>query len=280
LETGPSYPGESGLQLRRIWQIAPGAPSEPGTLYAGVDEAGLFVSRDFGETWAGVEGFNRHPDRPRWSATQGGTPLHSLLADPLNPKRHWFALSDGGVYRSDDGGDHWKPCVVGLPGISAESPSGSARGVHKIVCGPRDADVLYLQHVEGVFKSVDGGEIWQPIHQGLPSRFGFPICITPSGDLFVAPLDPATRCFMEGRLRVYRLRKGEATWEALDHGLPETPYFGGVLRDAMATDSMEPAGIYFGTTQGDVFHSPDNGLNWNALPGHFSRITTVKTWRL
>jgi hypothetical protein len=277
LETGPSYPTDSGLQLRRIWQIAPGAPSEPDTLYAGVDEAGLFVSRNFGETWSEVEGFNRHPDRERWSGTQGGLPLHTILVDPQNPKRLWVALSDGGVYRTGDAGETWKPCVRGLPG-EENAPSGTMRGVHKIVLDPHNPNRLYLQHTQGVFESTNGGETWVPIHDGLPSLFGFPIAASSNGDLYIVPLDPQTRCFIEGRICVYRRKTGSGEWEPLQKGLPETPYFGGVLRDAFTVDEREPAGIAFGTTQGDVFHSSDGGATWAALPGHFSRITTVKTF--
>jgi photosystem II stability/assembly factor-like uncharacterized protein len=244
-----------------------------------VDEAGLFVSRDFGATWAEVEGFNRHPDRARWSTTKGGLPLHTILVDPQNANRLWVALSDGGAYRTTDAGESWEPCVRGLPGAD-DAPSGAVRGVHKIVLDPRDSERLYLQHTRGVFESVNGGESWTPIHEGLPSRFGFPIAVASNGDLYVIPLDEETRCFIEGKIRVYRRRNGAEEWEPLDQGFPVSLYYGGVLRDALTVDPLEPAGVCFGTTQGDVFHSPDGGQTWNALPGRFSRITTVKTWTL
>lgn len=279
LERGPAYAATSGLALKRIWQIVPGAPSERETLYAGVDEAGLFVSRDRGESWHEVEGLSRHPGRAAWTPSQGGLCLHSILVDPRDPRRLSVAISDGGFFRTLDGGKTWAASHAGLP----RDPGASAdpelqRGVRKVAQDPRDLDTLYLQHRSGVFRSSDGGASWLPIGGGLPGASGFPLGVTGTGDLYVAPMDPETRCFAGGKLSLYRLRNGRGRWEPLSGGLPEAPHFVGVLRDALAVDSLEPAGIYFGTTQGDLFYSADAGESWDRLPGQFSRITTVKAW--
>jgi photosystem II stability/assembly factor-like uncharacterized protein len=145
-----------------------------------------------------------------------------------------------------------------------------------MVADPFAPETLYVQHIEGVFRSTDGGESWSPLNRGLTELFGFPLAVTAAGDLYIAPLDRETRCFSDGRLRLYRLRSGEEVWEPVGRGLPEAPHYVGVLRDALAADARSPAGIYFGTTQGDVFYSADDGENWDRLPGQFSRVTTVR----
>jgi hypothetical protein len=281
LAAGPRYCRESGFRLRRIWQITPGLPAEPDTLYAGVEEAGLFVSRDRGMTWTELEGLTRHPTRPHWSSGGGGLCLHTLLIDPLPLGRMWVAISAVGVFRTDDGGESWKGCNSGLARAwTGEGCSEVGYRVQKMAQHPQDPDTLYLQTHRGVYRSTNGAESWLPIGEGLPSAFGFPICITTTGDLYVVPLESETRCFLDGQPRVYRLRHRTSGWEPMGRGLPVTPHYVGVLRDAMAVDTLEPPGIYFGTTQGDLFYSPDGGEHWHRLPGQFSRILTVKTWVL
>jgi photosystem II stability/assembly factor-like uncharacterized protein len=273
LPHSPRYERERGRCVQRIWQLAEG-PN--GTLYAGVDEAGLFSSGDGGETWRELEGMTRHPSAPGWTPCASGIPVHSLVPHPTDARKLWVAISDGGVFRTADGGESWTACANGLPARSGD-PEGMRRGVHRLAADPFAPETLYVQHIEGVFRSTDGGESWLPLNRGLTELFGFPLAVTAGGDLYIAPLDRETRCFPEGRLRLYRLRHGEAEWEPVGRGLPETPHYVGVLRDALAADSRSPAGIYFGTTQGDVFCSADGGENWYRLPGQFSRVTTVST---
>lgn len=282
IENGPRYSKESGFTLKRIWQIVPGHPSEPDTLYAGVEEAGLFVSRDRGETWEELSGLTSHPTRPGWAPGNGGLCLHSILIDPTNPRRIWVAASAVGVFRSDDGGISWRVCNDGLPAVVTGMPYPEVgRCVHKVVLDPNNANTLYMQFHGGVFKSTDGADSWRPIETGLPGNFGFPIVVTPSGDLFVIPLhSDGERYLIDGRLRVWRSRDRGESWHPLERGLPEQPHYVGVLRDAMAVDTLEPAGIYFGTNMGELFYSPDEGESWRRLPGQFPRITTVKTWVL
>jgi photosystem II stability/assembly factor-like uncharacterized protein len=281
IEAGPRYSKESGFSLKRIWQITPGHSSEPEKLYAGVDEAGLFVSQDNGESWREVDSLTRQPTRPDWRPGGGGLCLHTIVVDRTDHRRLWVAISAVGVFRTDDGGGSWKVCNNGLARGPGDPPVPEIGfGVHKLAQDPWDAETLYLQAAEGVFRTTDGGESWSPLEEGLPSCFGFPLAVAGDGDLSVVPLDPKTRAFPGGRLRVYRLRRGSDRWEVQDRGLPETPHFVGVLRDSLAVDPLEPTGVYFGTTQGDLFYSRDAGDSWNRLPGQFSRITVVKTWVL
>jgi len=281
VERSPAYAAESGFKLNRIWQIVPGPAAQPGTWYAGVEEAGLFVSRDDGRTWTELDGFTRHPTRSQWAPGNGGMCLHTILVDPANPRRIWAAASAIGVFRSDDAGATWKVCNRGLPTVPTGQPVETEVGrcVHKMVLDPARPGVLYQQFHGGVFKSEDGAESWTPIAQGLPSDFGFPMVVTAGGDLFLVPLQSDEQRFVpKGVLKVYRSRDRGRTWKALARGLPTEPRFVGVLRDAMAVDALDPAGVYFGTTMGEVFASADNGGTWTQLPGQLPRITTVKTW--
>jgi hypothetical protein len=277
---GPAYSTESGRKLKRIWQLAAGHPSEPATLYAGVDEAGLFVSRDHGATWSEVAALSNHPTREFWYPGMGGLCLHTILPDPRDPRQLLVAISAVGVFRSDDGGASWITRNQGLPRVPTGSPGPEVgRCVHKMVRDPRDPDTLYQQFHGGVFRSTDGAATWQAIEGGLPSNFGFPMVITGAGELFVIPLDSDVKRYTkDGRLRVYRSRDRGERWEAAGRGLPGEPTYVGVLRDALATDGLEPAGLYFGTTMGDVYASADAGESWRRLPGQFSRISCVKTW--
>ncbi len=276
VRAGPQYPHASGLSLRSIWQITPAAPGQPDTYYAGVDEAGLFVSHDCGLSWQEVLGFNRHPARADWRGSRGGIPLHTILIDPTDPRRLWVAISAAGIFRSEDGGQIWQACNQGVRPVMIEGANGYL--VHKLVLDPRNSNILYLQDFTGVYQSVDGADSWQALEAGLPSTFGFPLCITSTGTRYVVPLDIQTRCFAEGQLRVYRQQPDETVWQPLTTGLPTEPQFAGVLRDALAVDTLEPAGVYMGTTQGELFYSVDAGEQWARLPGQSSRITTLRAW--
>ena len=241
----------------------------------------MFVSRDDARTWTELDGFTRHPTRPQWFPGNGGMCLHTILVDPANPQRLWVAASAIGVFRSDDAGVTWKTCNRGLPAVPTGQPAETevSRCVHKMVLDPQTPGVLYQQFHGGVFKSGDAGESWQPSGDGLPSVFGFPLVVTAAGDLFLVPLLSDEQRFVpDGVLKVYRSRDRGRTWRALARGLPEQPHYVGVLRDAMAADPLDPAGVYFGTTMGEVYYSSDAGENWRQLPGQFPRITTIKTW--
>jgi hypothetical protein len=273
---GPSYSPTSGLNLRSIWQITAGAPSQPETYYAGVDEAGLFVSHDQGFTWQEVEGITHHPDRAQWRASRGGITLHAIAIDPSNPQRMWVAIASAGILRSEDGGASWQACNEGQR-VRANTGAPSYLP-HKLALHPHNPNVLYLQNIDGVYRSIDGADSWQPIEEGLPSTFGFPFAVDHTGNQYVVPLDVNNRCFVAGRVSVYRRRSADTVWQLLENGLPTEPQFVGVLRDALAVDSLEPTGVYMGTTQGELFYSADAGEHWARLPGQLARVTALQAW--
>ncbi|WP_308636828.1 WD40/YVTN/BNR-like repeat-containing protein [Paenibacillus silvisoli] len=285
IENGPSYSPESGFALNRIWQLVPGPASEPDTLYAGAEEAGLFVSYDRGENWRELKGLTSHPTRPNWFPGAGGMCLHTIIIDPGNKQRMWVAMSAVGVFRSEDGGETWKACNRGLSRVPTGQPEDEVGYcIHKMVIDPNDSNTLYMQEHGGVFKSSDGGDSWFPIEEGLTLKgddapFGFPISVSPTGDLFLVPLESSEQRSMKGgKMLVYSMRPGESRWEPIGDVMPDEERHVSVLRDAMTVDSLDPYGLYFGTTSGEVYYSLDRGVTWDRLPGQFSRILTVKPW--
>ncbi len=291
IENGPRYSPESGFKLNRIWQLAPGHPSQPDTLYAGVDEAGLFVSHDRGETWQELDALTKHPTRPDWWAGGGGLCLHTILIHPHNPQRIWVGISAVGVFRSDDGGAAWQSKNKGLLDTHTEQPAGEVGScVHKMVIDRANPDTLYMQEHLGVYRSDDGGDRWVTMEEGLPAAnlhhpewwaFGFPLVQTRAGNLFLVPLESSEqRNVAGGDLRVYRRAAGAAAWEPTAAITPHEPRYTSVLRDALATDDLAEPGVYFGTTGGDLFYTLDEGDSWQRIPGRLPRIFTVKAWTL
>jgi len=283
----PRQPGpQREWSLNRIWQLAPGSTEEPETFYAGTEEAALFVSRDGGSVWSEVSGLTRHPTRPDWGPGAGGMGLHTILVHPANPRRIWVAMSAVGVFRTDDGGETWKVCNQGLARVPTGSPVPEiGYCAHKVALDPHDPEILYMQDHGGVNKSTDGGDSWFPIESGLGTdgdeRFGFPIAISAGGDLYLAPLKSSEhRVMRDGRLVIYRSDNRGKRWEPVRGDfLPATQYVN-VLRDGLAVDRLEPYGVYFGTSSGELFFSLDRGDTWQNLPGRFPRITSVKPWQL
>ena len=276
----PKFAKGSKAELKHIWQIVPGHASQPKTWYAGVDDAALFVSRDDGATWNELTGLTNHPTRPRWVPGFGGLCLHSIVVDPTNAQRVWVGISAVGVFRTDDGGESWKLCNHGLPNVAPDfiKDPDMGRCVHKLVLDPAQPGALCLQFHGGVYKSGDAGESWKKVSAGLPHDFGFPMAAT-ARDLFVVPLVGGdNRVVPDGALKVWRTRDRGRTWRAMTKGLPQKDHFVGVLRDAMTNDPLTPAGIYLGTTGGELFYSKNDGDSWEKLPASFPRITTLKTW--
>lgn len=268
-------------ELKHIWQIVPGHPSQPGTWYAGVDDAALFVSHDDAQTWSELTGLTNHPTRPRWMPGFGGLCLHSILVDPTNPRRLWVGISAVGVFRSDDAGETWKLCNEGLHNVAPDFIPDPEMGrcVHKMVIDPERPGVLYMQYHGGIFKSKNAAESWTRISNGLPNDFGFPMAVSRAGSLYIVPLlSDENRVVPEGALKVWRSRDQGRSWRATTEGLPQKDHFVGVLRDAMAADSLSPGGIYFGTTAGELYWTRNDGDAWERLPGQFPRITTLKVW--
>jgi hypothetical protein len=279
-EANVKFPPESEAALAQIWQIIPGRDDEPDTLYCGVEPAALFVSRDAGEQWSLVEGLWNHPHRSLWEPGGGGLCLHTILIDPANRDRIRIAISTGGMYVSDDDGASWRPSNKGvradfLPDRHPEF----GQCVHKVVQSTVRPERLYLQNHWGLYRSDDRGEQWIDIANGVPSDFGFALGIHPRDpdQSWIVPLESDEfRCTPEGRLRVYRTRSGGEQWEAMTRGLPQEGAYETVLRDGLAVDSLDPAGVYFGTRSGKVFGSANEGEEWSMLVDGLPPVVSVK----
>ncbi len=280
---GVKFPDDADNSVKQIWQIALGNEQEPNTLYCGVEPAALFRSDDAGETWSLVKGLYDHPHRPQWTPGFGGLCLHSILPDPENKNRMHIAISTGGVYRTDDGGQNWQVRNQGvraqfLPPDQLYPEFGQC--VHKIVSHPSNPNRIFLQNHWGLYKSDDGGDSWHDIANGVPSDFGFAIEIDHNdpNTAFIVPLESDEfRCTPEAKLRVYRTRNAGESWEPLTNGLPQENAFETVLRDGMAGDKLNPTGIYFGTRNGKLFGSSDAGESWSAIMEGLPPILCVKT---
>jgi photosystem II stability/assembly factor-like uncharacterized protein len=277
------FPEGSEVSLKQIWQIVPGHPSEPDTLYCGVEPAALFKSTDAGETWSLERGLFDHPHRTQWMPGGGGLCLHTILPDPSNDQRLFVAISTGGVYRTDDGGKNWQPRNKGirakfLPPDQQYPEWGQC--VHKVVRHSSNPDRMFLQHHWGVYRSDDAGDSWIDIGKGLPSDFGFALEIDPhdANTVYIIPIESDEfRCTPEAKLRVYRTRDAGESWEALTEGLPQEDAFETILRDSMKADANDPTGLYFGTRNGKLFGSNNGGESWTAISEGLPAITCVKT---
>jgi photosystem II stability/assembly factor-like uncharacterized protein len=274
------FPADSGLALRQIWQITPGRPGEPDRLFAGVEPAALFESLDGGGTWAAMHGLLDHPHRPRWTPGGGGLCLHTVVPDPTSAERMWIAISTGGVYRTEDGGRTW---TARNRGIRAEFLPDKhpefGQCVHKVVHHPARPDTLFAQNHWGLYRSDDAGDSWRDIAHGVPSDFGFGMAIHPRDPdtVYIVPLESDQfRCVPGAKLRVYRTRNGGRSWEALARGLPQRGAYETVLRDALATDTADPAGVYFGTRNGKVYGSRDEGASWALLAEGLPPVVCVR----
>ena len=277
IEHGPAYPEGGDRKLNQIWTIECG----PSRHYAGVDTAGLFSSDDDGETWQPVSGLNDHPSRRAWAPGAGGLAAHAVLVDPRNRDRVWCGISAVGVWRSDDGGATWTPRNDGVRCMLEDKEfPGIGYCVHGLAQDPDDANSIYRQDHSGMYLTRDGGDSWQRNENGLPSWFGFPIAADArTGTLFAFPMESDEyRMPVDGRFRVYRSGDRGASWEPLTRGLPEHPSYASVLRGAMAVDTLDPAGVYVGSTSGEVFVSADAGDSWRQLPCILPRILSVSAY--
>jgi photosystem II stability/assembly factor-like uncharacterized protein len=274
------FPTESGLALKNIWQICMGGKEEPDTMYCGVEPACLFVSRDAGQSWSPVEGMLNHPHRPRWQPGGGGLCLHTIVPDPQDPKKMMIAISTGGTYRTDDGGATWQPRNVGVRAeFMPDKYPEFGQCVHKIARDPQQPNRIFLQNHWGLYRSDDNGDSWQDIANGVPSDFGFCMVTHPhdANTAYIIPVESdGYRCTPEGKLRVYRTRNGGQQWEAMTKGLPQKNALETILRDAMATDTLAPAGIYFGTRSGKVYGSHDDGKSWQVIMDGLPSVVCVR----
>jgi len=264
----------------KVWNITPGRPGEPGVLYAGAQPASLFVSRDRGETWSLNEPLFDHPHRGKFNPGAGGLCLHTILLDPVRPQRMYIAISAGGCYRTDDGGQTWAAYNKNVRADFNPDPYPEfGHCVHKMVMHPSQPDVIYQQNHCGIYRSDNGAEDWLDIGEGkLPTRFGFPIAVHPTDPrtIYVVPEESQEyHMSVDGRFAVWRSRDAGASWQMLTSGLPDKAHLV-VLREAMATDSFEDAGIYAGTNTGQLFYSRDSGDNWELLADYLPPIHSVE----
>ncbi len=275
----PQFPADTGLSLKQIWQITPGRDDEPEVLYCGVEPAALFESRDAGGSWSLVRGLFNHPHRERWTPGGGGLCLHTIVPDAKNRQRMFVAISTGGVYRTDDGGQSWRALNQGIRAdfLPTKYPE-FGQCVHKIVQHPSRPERLFLQNHGGLYRSDDSAESWKEIAKGVPSDFGFPMVVHPHdpNSAYILPLDPMGRWAPEAKLRVFRTSNGGRSWQALSRGLPQKDVYETVLRDAMDADELDPAGIYFGTRSGKIFGSRNEGNSWQMIRDGLPAIVCVK----
>lgn len=274
------FPTDSGAALRNIWQICLGRSEEPETLYCGVEPAALFESHDGGESWSLIRGLYEHPHRPRWIPSNGGLFLHTILPDPAERSRMYVAVSAAGVYRTEDDGKTWQARNIGIRVVFLpEKYPEFGQCVHKIVLHPARPERLFLQNHWGLYRSDNRGDSWQDIARGLPSDFGFGMVMHPHDpdSVYILPVESDEfRCTPDGRLRVYRTRNAGASWDALERGLPQKGAYETVLRDAFSSDSLDPAGIYFGTRSGNLYASRDEGKSWKKILEGLPQIMCVK----
>lgn len=275
-----AFPEGTEASLERVWQFAPGPASEPDLVWAGSQPSALFKSTDGGRTYELVRSLWEHPHRTEWGAGFGGQAVHTVLPHPEDPANVLVAMSTGGVYGTRDGGATWSPSNTGIRAyfMPDEWPE-FGQCVHKMARDAGDPQRLYVQNHHGVYRSDDGGAVWQSIADGLPSDFGFPMVAHPhkSGTIYNFPLKADGRRFPpDERCRVYRSSDAGKTWEALERGLPEGPFYPAVLRDAMCADDAERAGVYFGTRSGEVYASRDEGDSWGLVASHLPDVLCVR----
>ncbi len=278
-EAGESFKDTPETMIR-VWNITPGRANEPNILYAGAQPASLFISKDRGETWTLNEALYDHPHRDQWNPGAGGLCLHTILLDPISPKRMYIAVSAAGCYRTDDGGKTWSPYNKNVRAdfMPNKFPE-YGQCVHKMALHPSRPQVLFQQNHCGVYRSDNHGEDWIDIGDGkLPSRFGFPVAVHPTDPRTVyLALEESDeyRMSVDGRFSIWRSRDDGENWQRLTNGLPEKAHLV-VLREAMATDSFEDAGIYVGTNTGQLFYSRDSGDSWEMLADFLPPINSVE----
>ena len=270
-------------EFARVWHLEP-SPTDPDTVYAGVEDAALFRSQDGGKEWQELPGLRNHGSGPSWQPGAGGMCLHTILLDPGDPQRIFVAISAAGAFRSDDGGASWQPINRGLRSEGIPDPDAEVgHCVHRIAMHPARPDVLFMQKHWDVMRSDDAGDSWHEISGDLPSDFGFPIAVHPHepDTAYVVPITSDSYHFPpDGRLRVYRSRTGGGDWEPLTDGLPQEHCYVNVLRDAMAVDSLEESGVYFGTTGGQVYASADAGDSWAPIVRDLPAVLSVEVQTL
>ena len=284
LTTHQFYDGtQHPWEFKRVWHLEPSL-TDPDTVYAGVEDAAIFRSTDGARSWHELAGLRGHGTGPKWQPGAGGMCLHTIILDSADPGRIYIAISAAGAFRTDDGGKTWKPINRGLrskylPDEDAEV----GHCVHHIAMNPTRPGVLFMQKHWDVMRSDDGGDSWREVSGNLPTDFGFAIDVHAHEPetIYVVPIKSDSEHFpLDGKLRVYRSRTGGNEWEELAKGLPERHCYVNVLRDAMAVDSLDECGVYFGTTGGQVYVSPDAGDNWAPIVRDLPPVLSVEVQTL
>lgn len=289
-----AYDGETGThqwydgtqrpwKFTRVWHVEPSL-HDADEVYAGIEDAGLFLSKDGGKSWRELAGLRNHTTGPSWQPGAGGLCLHTILLHPTNPNRITIAISAAGAFRSDDAGATWKPINRGLSSKYIPDPNAEVgHCVHRIAMHPSRPDVLFMQKHWDVMRSDDAGDGWREISGNLPTDFGFPIQVHAHEPqtVYVVPITSDEHHFPpEGRLRVYRSVSGGDEWEPLTAGLPQRDCYVNVLRDAMSADELDSCGVYFGTTGGQVYVSADSGDTWNCIVRDLPSVLSVEVQTL
>ena len=276
---GTQHPWE----FKRVWHLEPSL-TDPDTVYAGVEDAALFRSTDGGKNWYEFSGLRGHGSGPRWQPGAGGMCLHTVILDPKNPGRIYIAISAAGAFRTDDGGKSWKPINKGLRSQYIPDPNAEVgHCVHHIAMNPTRPGVLFMQKHWDVMRSDDAGDSWHEVSGNLPTDFGFVIDVHAHEPetIYVVPIKSDGEHFVpDGKLRVFRSRSGGNEWEELSKGLPQKDCYVNVLRDAMAVDSLDKCGIYFGTSGGQVYCSPDAGDTWSPIVRDLPAVYSVEVQTL
>jgi photosystem II stability/assembly factor-like uncharacterized protein len=288
LTTHQFYDGtQHPWEFKRVWHLEPSL-TDPNTVYAGVEDAAIFRSTDGGQNWKELSGLRGHGTGPKWQPGAGGMCLHTIILDPSSrtgePQRIWTAISAAGAFRSDDSGENWKPINKGLrsqyiPDQDAEV----GHCVHHIAMNPTRPGVLFMQKHWDVLRSDDAGDNWHEVSGNLPTDFGFAIDVHAHEPetIYVVPItSDGLHYVQDGKLRVYRSRTGGNEWEALTKGLPQKDCYVNVLRDAMAVDTLDKCGIYFGTSGGQVYASADAGDSWNPIVRDLPAVLSVEVQTL
>jgi len=270
-------------EFKRVWHLEPSL-TDAETVYAGVEDAALFRSTDGAKSWHEMSGLRKHGTGPHWTPGAGGMCLHTIILDPKDPKRMFIAISAAGAFRTDDGGETWKAINQGL--VSEHIPDPKAEVghcVHHVAMHGAKPDRLYMQKHWDVMRSDNAGDSWQEVSGNLPTDFGFVIDVHAHepDTIYVVPIKSDSEHYPpDAKLRVYRSRSAGNEWEALGNGLPQSNCYVNVLRDAMSVDSLDKCGIYFGTTGGQVYMSPDAGDNWSPIVRDLPSVLSVEVQTL
>jgi photosystem II stability/assembly factor-like uncharacterized protein len=270
-------------EFKRVWHLEPSL-SEPDTVYAGIEDAALFRSTDGGKCWQELSGLRGHGSGPHWTPGAGGMCLHTIMIDPTDARRMFIAISAAGAFRTTDGGTSWTPINKGLHSQYIPDPEAEVgHCVHRIAMHRSNPNVLYMQKHWDVMRSDNAGDSWHEVSGNLPTDFGFVIDVHAHEPetIYVAPIKSDSEHYpLDGKLRVYRSRTGGNEWEELGNGLPDRDCYVNVLRDAMAVDALDECGVYFGTTGGQVYVSPDGGDHWSAIVRDLPAVLSVEVQTL